>query len=443
MTTQSPRRGMRIFMTIWLGQALSSVGSGLTNFALAIWVYNNTASATQFALVALFGTVPSILVSPLAGVLADRWKRRRTLLLSNVGTAGITLLILVLLFLGRLEIWHIYIFVSIRSGFSSFSFPAFSAATTMLVPKQHLGRASGMMQASQATSQILSPLLAAALMVVVQIQYLVLIDFITYFFAIGALLMVRIPEPVKTTDATGAKRSLLRDALYGWTYIKERPGLVGLLVYFAAINFIVGVATVLLAPMVLSFTNAQALGMMLSISGAGFLGGSLVMSIWGGPREQVRGVFGFGALLGLCVMLVGMQASVPLITIALCGMYFSVPLINGCNQAIWQSKTALDVQGRVFASRRMVAWVVTPLAYLIAGPLADKVFEPLLNSDGALSGNVGQLTGVGPGRGIGLMFIMAGILTMLVPIGAYLYPRLRLVESELPDVKPDEALSEA
>jgi MFS family permease len=365
------------------------------------------------------------------------------MLFSVVGCAVSTLLIVVLLFSGRLEIWHIYVFVSIRAGFSSFMGPAFSAATAMLVPKAHFGRASGMMQASQATSQILSPLLAGALMVVMSIGHLVLIDFATYFFAIVALSIVRIPEPVRSAVATGAERSLLRDALYGWTYVRERAGLVGLLIYFAIINFIVGVATVLLALMVLSFTNAQALGMILSVGGIGFLGGSLVMSVWGGPKVQVRGVFAFGALLGFCVMLVGMQASVPLIAVALCGLYFSVPLINGCNQAIWQSKTAPDVQGRVFALRRMVAWIVTPLAYLIAGPLADKVFQPLLNPAGVLSGSVGRFTGVGPGRGIGLMFITAGALTMLVPICAYFYPRLRLVELELPDITTDEALSEA
>jgi MFS transporter, DHA3 family, macrolide efflux protein len=434
---------MRVFVTIWLGQLLSSVGSGLTNFAFAIWVYRHTGSATQFALVALFGTVPSILLSPLAGVLADRWRRRATMLFSVVGCAASTLVIVVLLFAGRLEIWHIYVFVSIRAGFSSFMGPAFSAATAMLVPKAHFGRASGMMQASQATSQILAPLLAGALMVVTTIENLVLIDFASYFFAIVALLIVQIPEPVRSADATGTKRSLLRDALYGWTYVRERSGLVGLLIYFAIINFIVGIATVLLAPMVLSFTNAQALGVILSVGGAGFLAGSIVMSVWGGPKVQVRGVLAFGALLGFCVMLVGMHASVPLVAVALCGIYLSVPLINGCNQAIWQSKTAPELQGRVFALRRMVAWIVTPFAYLIAGPLADKVFQPLLNPAGALSSSVGRFTGVGPGRGIGLMFIVSGALTMLVPLGAYLYPRLRLVEFELPDTTADEALSKA
>jgi MFS family permease len=434
---------MRVFGTIWLGQLLSSVGSGLTNFALAIWVYKTTGSATQFGLVALFGTVPSILLSPLTGVLADRWERRRIMLLSNVGSAVPTLLIALLLFAGRLEVWHIYIFTSIRSGASSFMGPAFSAAITMLVPKAHLGRASGMLQTSQATSQILSPLLAGVLMMVIQIQHLILIDFITYFFSIGALLMVRVPEPVKSSHAAGAKKSIIRDALYGWTYIRERPGLVGLLVYFATINFIVGLATVLLTPMVLSFAKPQALGTILSVGGIGFLAGSLVMSIWGGPRFQVRGVFAFGALMGFCVTLAGLHASVPLIAFALCGIYFSVPLINGCNQAIWQTKTALNVQGRVFALRRMVAWLVTPLAYVIAGPLADKVFQPAFNAGGSLSGSVGRFTGIGPGRGIGMMFIIAGLLTILVPIGAYLYPRVRLVELELPDVRTDEVLAEA
>lgn len=428
------QRGVRTFAIVWTSQLVSSVGSGLTNFALSVWVYKQTGSATQFALVALFGALPNLLAAPIAGVAADRWSRRGMMIYSNVGTGLPTLLLALTLLAGRAEIWHVYVFVMVRAVFSTFMFPAFAAATTLLVPKRHLGRASGMMQTSQAASQILSPLIAGVLVSFVRLEVIVLVDFATYLLAIATLMVVNIPEPVRDASSHDAPRpSVLRDALYGWQYIRERSGLLALLVYFAVINFIIGLATVLLAPMVLSFADAKALGTIMSASGAGFLFGSLVMSAWGGPKDQVRGVLGFGVLLGFALTLVGARASEPAIMASMFVVFFTVPLINGCSQAIWQSKTEPGVQGRVFALRRMISTSVTPVSYFFAGTLADKVFGPMLLEGGALSGSVGRVIGVGPGRGLAFMFVGAGLATALVPVAAYFYPRLRLLETELPD----------
>jgi len=431
---------MRTFTIIWIGQLISTIGSGLTNFAIAVWVYRRTGSATQFTMIALFGALPSILISPLAGALADRWNRRRTMILSNVGSGVVTLVIILLLYADRLGFWHVCLFIAARSAISSFMFPAFSAATTLLVPKRHLGRASGMSQTSQASAQILAPLFAGALMALVPLERIILLDFSTYVFAVVTLLLVTVPEPVRKPDEGGAKRSLLREALYGWTYIKERPGLLALLFYFASVNFTIGVSGVLFTPMVLSFATPQVLGTVMSISGIGFLAGSLLMSAWGGPKNHIHGVLFFGLLMGFSVLLAGLKPSVPLVAAALFGMYFTMPIINGCSQAIWQIKTAVEVQGRVFALRRMVSWSITPLAYILAGPLADKVFEPSLSVGGALSESVGRFLGVGPGRGIGFLFVVTGFLTILIPIGAYFYPRLRLIEHELLDSTVDKAV---
>ncbi len=114
-------------------------------------------------------------------------------------------------------------------------------------------------------------------------------------------------------------------------------------------------------------------------------------------------------------------------------------VVNGCSQAIWQSKVAPDVQGRVFAVRRMIAWSSLPLAYLVAGPLADRVFEPLLAVGGPLAASVGQFSGVGPGRGIGFLYMVLGLISLLAVVVALLYPRLRRVEAELPDVIGEKA----
>jgi len=440
--TQPISRGMRAFTLIWLGQFASLVGSGLTGFALGVWVYRQTGSATQFALISLFTTLPGIVMSPLVGALVDRWDRRWVMVFSDLGAALSTLSVAALLFVGRLQVWHIYLAMAASSTFGAFQWPAYSAATTLLVPKKHLGRAGGMVQFAEAVAQIASPALAGLLVIKIQVWGVILVDVATFIFAVLTMLSVRIPRPEATAEGKVGKGTLLQEAAYGWSYIVARPGLLGLLLLFAVTNFSMGVVSVLFTPMVLSFASAAVLGNLLSVLGVGMLLGSLVMSAWGGPKRRIRGVLGFECLMGVCIALAGVRPSVPLIAGAAFLGFFGSPVVNGSSQAIWQAKTAPDVQGRVFAVRRMIAWSSLPLAYLIAGPLADRVFEPLLAAGGPLTGSVGQLIGVGPGRGIGLLYIVMGVLNVLAVAAGWLYPRLRLMEDELPDVVADETTTQ-
>jgi len=367
MTQHVPSRGMRVFILVWFGQFVSLIGSGLIGFALGVWVYQRTGSVTQFTLIPLFTTLPSIVISPLAGALVDRWDRRWAMILSDSGAGLCTLYIVLLLLSNRLEVWHIYLTMAASSTFSAFQWPAYSAATTLLVPKQHLGRANGMVQFGQAVARIVSPVLAGVLVAAIQVQGVILIDVATFVFAILTLLLVQVPRPETTAEGIAGRGSLLREAAYGWAYVVARPGLLGLLIIFAATNFTFGMISVLFIPMVLSFASTAVLGTLLSVAGLGMLVGSLAMTAWGGPKRRVYGVLGFECLIGVCILLAGVQASTPLIAAAAFGGFFSFPLINGASQTIWQSKTAPDVQGRVFAVRRMIAWSATPLAYLVAG----------------------------------------------------------------------------
>ena len=438
MTHNIVSRGMRVFIIVWLGQLVSLVGSGLTSFALGLWVYEHTGSVTQFALIGLFMALPNIVLSPLAGALVDRWDRRWAMILSDTG-AGLCTLIMAFLFLtNRIEVWQIYLAAGASAAFGTFQWPAYSAAMTLLVPKKHLGRANGMVQFGQAAAEILAPALAGVLVLTTRVQGILLIDFVTFFFAATTLLLIRFPGSETTTAAQARKDSLWREASYGWRFITARRGLLGLLVFFAVVKFLWGMVGALIAPMILGFTSADVLGIIISIAGGGMLAGSLVMSAWGGPKRRIDGVLHFELLSGLCFLLIGLRPSAWPIALGAFGAHLTIAIIYGSNQAIWQSKVPPNVQGRVFATQQMVAKSTTPLAYLIAGPLADKIFEPLLASDGPLTGSIGQITGVGPGRGIGLLFIVMGILKVAVTFGSYLYPRIRLVEDELPDVLADE-----
>ena len=425
--------GMRVFILIWFGQLVSLIGSGLTGFALGVWMYQRTGSVTQFALISLSTTLPFIVISPLAGALVDRWNRRWIMILSDSGAGLSTGAIALLLVTGRLETWHIYLATATSSTFSAFQWPAYIATTTLLVPKQHLGRASGMTQLGQALAQLISPVLAGILLGSIKLQGVILLDFATFLFALVTLLLVRFPDAKTTAAGEAGKDSLLRSAAYGWTYITARPGLLALLIFFTLSNFLVGVVEVLTTPLVLSFASAAVLGIILSIGGTGMLVGSLVISTWGGPQRRINNVFGFMLLGGLCILVAGLRTSVPLFALAAFFFFLGLPIINGSSQVIFQKKVAPNVQGRVFALNGAIAGASLPLAYAIAGPLADRVFEPLMAPNGPLAGSIGQIIGVGPGRGIGLLFIVMGALTILVTLAAYQYPRLRLVEDELPD----------
>ncbi len=434
MTKAPAFRKMRVFLLVWFGQLVSLIGSGLTSFALGVWVYQRTGSVTQFSLILLFAMLPGILISPIAGALVDRINRRWCMILSDSGAGITTAACALLLATGSLEIWHIYLVVSLSSVFKAFQLPAYTASTSMLVPKEHLPRASGMVQSAEACAQLISPLLAGVLLGIVQLHGVILIDFVTFLFALTTLLLVRFPDAYKVAVTEDEKSSLWREAIEGWTYITVRPGLLVLMIVFAINNFVLGLIEVLFTPLVLTFTSVTVLGTIQSIGGGGMLLGSVVMSVWGGPRPLIRGVFGFAFLSQLCILAFGLRTNAALFALANFLFFFSLPFVNGYCDAILLRKVAPDVQGRVFATINMICWSCIPLAYVVAGPLADRVFEPLMAANGLLAGSIGQIIGVGPGRGIGLLFIVMEVVVMVVTVAAYRYPRLRLVEDELPDV---------
>jgi MFS family permease len=365
------------------------------------------------------------------------------MILSDTGAGLATLSIALLYVTGNLEVWNIILATAFTSAFSAFQWPAYSAVTTLLVPKEQLGRAGGMVQIGEAISQLLAPAAAGVLFVTIGLGGVILIDFVTYLFAVLTLLIVRVPSPERSEAGEEGKGSIWQEAIFGWRYISARAGLLGLLLIFAAFNFVSGLIMPLITPLILDMASPDLLGYVFSIAGAGMLVGTLVMSAWGGPKRRIHGVLGFLMLSGFFTSILGISPFIPFLAAAGFGLLFTLPIINGSSQAIWQSKVAPDVQGRVFSVRRMIAMSMTPLAYIVAGPLADNVFRPLLVEGGALAGSVGQLIGVGPGRGTGFMFMVIGALSILVAAAGYLNPRVRNVEDELPDVMPDEEESSA
>ncbi len=297
-----------------------------------------------------------------------------------------------------------------------------------------------MLQAGDAAARVLAPLLAGSLLAAIGLGGLLGIDVVTFLIAVGALLLVRIPQPPNTRPAsseTGAKGSLWGDAVLGWRYIRDRPGLFALLLLFTATNLSLGMVLLLLTPMILTCASPAVLGTVVSVGGLGVLLGSVAVAATGGTERRVRVILGVTILQGFLLMVGGVRESVVLLaSVAFLFLLFS-PVAHAADQVLWQIKTPPEIQGRVFAIRNLLAQASLAIAYLSAGPLADHLFEPTLMENGTLASTLGQIIGTGPGRGMGLMFILLGALMILTTSVAALYRPLRRVEAEIADALVD------
>jgi MFS family permease len=440
------------FYVIWTGQIVSMLGSGLSGFGLGVWIYMKTGSATQFAMTALFMMLPNLMVGPLGGLLADRFDRRKLLAISDCGQAAGTLVMAALLFTGRLEVWHIYLATVSGAIFNCFRWPAFNAMLPSITPKQHLMRINGLVSAGEAATMIASPLLAGLLVASIGLAGVLLIDVITFMIGMSLLFAIRIPklerrhdvQDVTADNTIGSRtrkywRVAVSDTREGWVFLRDRGALVGLLGFFAFTNFCLGMIETVFTPLVLSVGSVRTLGATSSIAAVGMLLGSIGISMWGGPRRRVMIILGFGALQGVIAVAVGWQTSVVTLMFGAFSYVFLFPIIGACCQSLWQTKVPNELQGRVGAVRMMVFNVVRPLSFFLAGALSDHLFGPWLMKGGALSnGFVGRLMGVGAGRGVALLVVVMGLITVVGTIAAFAWPRIRQIELELPDMLADE-----
>ncbi len=425
---------MRTFFVVWAGQLVSLIGTNLTGFGLSIYVYQQTGSVTQLATVMLASQLPQILITPFAGALVDRWDRRKAMILADAGAGLGTIALVVLYLTGSLALWNIAIAVAISGLFQAFQWPAYSAAMAVLVPKEQFGRASGLVQMAEAIGQLGGPILAGFALAFSGIGAIFAIDVLTFSVAIITLLVVRFPGPAASEAGAEGAGSLWSETKYGFKYIAARHGLLALLLYFAVINVAFGFVGPLFIPLGLSLTSEAGLGTAFTVASLGMLIGSIVASAWGGPKKRVMGLVIGGAILGVVFAAVGLKASVVWIAAVMFIGMLSIPTLNAASQAIWLAKVEPDLQGRVSAVRRFIAQGAVPIAYVLVGPLSDRVFEPLMADEGALAGSVGAIIGTGSGRGYGLFFIVIGLFVVAASAVAWAYSPLRHLERDIPDV---------
>jgi len=427
--------GFRGFAIIWAGQFISMTGSALTAFALGVYIYQLTGSVTTLGLVYALAFLPTVLASPVTGSLVDRWGPRRALLVSNLGSALVMLTLAGLLATHTFVTWHLYLVVTASSLFQALHTPAFAATPPLLVPARHIGRANGMYTFALAASQVVAPLAAGAILMVIDIWAIIIVDCLSFGVAILTLLVVAIPQ-VRRPDAesTTGVRSLLKDFRHAWRYVVARQGLLGLLLFIAALNFSGGFVDVLITPLVLAFAAPHALGTVMTVGGLGMIISSVAVSAWGGPRRRVRGILGFSLILAGAVVLGAVRPNIVLIGASAFAFLGGLAVVIAANQSIWQTKVPPHLIGRAMALQNMVANAPQLVAYALAGVAADRVFQPMVGRDEVHSGAVAALVGAGPGRGIALLLMLIGVLIAASVAVAASYRPLRRLEDELPDV---------
>ena len=437
MTGGERPEGMTAFTVIWLGQVVSVLGTRMTNFALAIFVWQQTHRATDVGLMTFFAFAATVVCSPLAGSLIDRWNRRLTIVLSDLGSAAAVLIALALFATHAISVWHLFALNALTGAFVAFQQPAYAATISLMMPRKDYPRANAMLSMVRSIPGVFAPTLAAALLAVVSVQGVLLLDVASYAIGIGTVFLVAVPgvAPAARARAAGGWRA----SLVGFRYIAAHPGLRGLQAMLFAINLMAGLGWIVLTPMILARTGGDQvqLGAVMTIGAIGGIAGGLLVSAIRAPVVKMPWI-----LLGILVfsvlgrVLLGIGDTVAVWAVAWFCAWMCIPLVDGYCQSIWQERVEPAIQGRVFAARQLIENLSLPMALAIAGPLADAVLEPQMRAGGALAGILGGVVRPGPGGGMALIFVASGLAGVAVALVCSLTPAVRRVESIIP---PDRA----
>ncbi|MFD0275028.1 amino acid adenylation domain-containing protein [Kitasatospora sp. NPDC127111] len=430
-----PQPSLRRFLAVAAGQLVSITGSALTEFALPVWILLETGSMARYALYAVVAMLPGILIGPLAGALVDRLDRRKVMLAGDVAAGATQAAMLALLLAGRLHSWQIYVLLGVLSVALTFQRLAYASAVPQIVPKQYLGHANGIVQLAFGAAQFIVPLAAVALMAAIGLRGILILDVASYAVAVGILLAVRFPKTLPWTR----RESLVEEIRHGFGYSWRNRGFRSMLLWFAGLNVFLSPLFLLVTPMVLAFSDLNGAARVAVAGGAGALLGGVAMGFWGGPRRhRLRGMLGLAALLSAACAFTGLHAGLWVIAAGAFGMSFALSLVNGVYSTIVQVKVPQRFHGRVFALNTLVAWSTLPLGHGVIAPLGASLFGPLMDDGGALAGVFGPLLGTGPGRGIGLMYLLFGLaMLVLVAVGLRL-PALARFDRDVPDAEPDD-----
>jgi DHA3 family macrolide efflux protein-like MFS transporter len=360
------------FFTIWAGQQGSLLGSWVAQFGLVWWLTQETGSATVLATASLVAMVPLIALGPFTGTLVDRLPRRWLMVWVDCGIAALAGLLAFLFWAGAIRIWHIYLVMALRSAAGALHWPAMAAATSLLVPKEHLTRIAGLNQTMQGLLSIVSPPLGAIAVSLLPMYGVMGIDIFTFLFAVLPLLFLPIPEPGR---GPARKTSYLSDLVGGFRYVWSWRGLFLLLCLAALLNGIAQPMATLMPLLIKDYFGKGAieLGWAESAWGIGVVLGGLLLAAWGGFKKKIHTILVGVVGMGLGFVAVGFLPS-GWFYIALAMFLFAGlmnPVANSPFMALVQGTVEPGMQGRVFSLMSSMTQGMAPLSLLLAGPLAD------------------------------------------------------------------------
>lgn len=400
-------RELKQFIILWLTQSLSQLGSSMTNFALVIWLYQDSGSALTTALLAVCSYAPYVIMSIFAGAVSDKWNKKTVMLICDSFAAACTVTVLILLKTGSLEVWHLYLLNALNGLMNTIQQPASEVATTLLTPEKHYQKTSGMRSFSNSLVTILTPVFATAVTALAGIEAVIAFDLITFSIAFLALLFfIKLPAAEKRGEKG---EGLLSSAKSGLLYLKSNKGILWLIMFLSAINLIASIYDAALPAMVLSVSDETALGAVNTCVGIATLAGSIIVTFLPAPKNRVR-------LVCNC-LLISMSTEnfllafgrTPIIWCigAVLG-WLVIPVMNANLDVLFRTRIPVEMQGRVYSARNTLQFFTIPVGFLLGGVLVDKVFEPFMA--GAEEGGLLSLMfGSGKGSGAAMLFAVIGV----------------------------------
>jgi DHA3 family macrolide efflux protein-like MFS transporter len=432
-------RNYRTFYVLTITQTLSLIGSRMTSVALSIWIFNQTGDVTPILLTSFFMEMPGMLMASLSGVLADRWDRRYAMMLGDAGEAVGTLFLMASFLSGGFQVWHLYAAALVMGVFMTLQEPAADAAITMLVPDAHRERANAIKEMAFPLAGVIAPVLTGFLFVLIDVTGILLIDLATFAVAVVVVYRLPIPRPQPSDEGELAQGNVWQELRGGLRFLTRRRALLGLVLYMTVINFLLNGPLELSIPYITSVTGHEELvGLLLGVMSLGALAGASMMAVWGGTRPRIHTLLPGMLIAGLMLVLYGIVRTPLLLGIVLFLVLLPLPITNAVFKSIMQVKTPPDMQGRVFAIVFQLAFLATPISFLITGPLVDKLIEPAVGGPGWHI--VEPLVGSQSGAGMGLVIAAAGVLIIVITLSIYALPAIRKLEADLPDYKPENQL---
>lgn len=405
---------LHVFLVLWSTQSLSALGSSMTNFALVVWSYQQTGSALTTSLLSICSYAPYVLLSMFAGALSDKWDKKVTMLVSDSFAALSTIAVLGLLKTGHLEIWHLYFLNAMNGLMNTIQQPASDVAVSLLTPRKHYQKVSGMRSFSNSLVTLLTPILATALLSFTSLETVIFVDMSTFVVAFVSLLFfIRIPAVRK--DETATQEKLLISVKRGLDYLKENRGILDLILFLAAINLTASIYNAALPAMLLSRAGGgeMVLGTVNTFTGIATVLGSIIVSVVPAPKSRVRVICNtllFSMSTENFILAIGRSAPVWCLGAVL--GWICIPVMSANLDVILRSHIPVEMQGRVYSARNTLQFFTIPVGYLLGGILVDRVFEPFMAvyAEGSL---LGTLFGTGKGSGAALLFLFIGVLGVM------------------------------